>query len=235
MSRNVCRRAVWLAPWIIVTFLFGTLPSVAGGKVGLYGIRMAPYGIDAEQFSSPGWGGGVHAVVPFPQLANIIAGTAGLEVINLLNHTESFIDNLTQLRLEQQTDQYYFRFYLGAQVGGHGSELFRPHAGVNIAFVYYQISTDVVIPDDYNREKEIRQKLRNEGHAAFGYDLSVGIDLNFSNTVALDGGVRYLKSFSVPEQLGEGSVRIHPQYVQVFLGLGVSLDLLHHAGEASGD
>jgi hypothetical protein len=209
--------------------------ATAGGKAGIYGIRMVPYGIDAEQYSSPGWGVGVHAVVPVPEVANIIAGTAGFEWINLLDHTEAFIDDRTQLRMEQQTDQNYYRFYLGVQVGGHGNAFLRPHAGINIAILYYEIGTDIVIPDDYDREQEIRQKLRGEGNLAFGYDLSMGLDLNFSNTIALDGGVKYLKSFSVPQQLGEGSVRIHPQYAQIYLGIGVSLDMLHKGDDGNED
>ncbi len=204
---------------------------MAGGKVGIYGIRMVPYGIDAEQYSSPGWGLGIHAVVPVPKLANVFAGTIGFELINLLNHTDSFIDDRTGLRIEQQTDQNYLRFYLGGQVGGHGNGFLRPHAGANIALVLYTIRTDVVVPDDYNREQEIRQTLKDEGHLNIGYDLSMGLDLNFSNTIALDGGVRYVKSFSVPEQLGEGSVRIHPSYVQIYFGVGISLEMLHLQGD----
>jgi hypothetical protein len=215
--------------------LFGVIavcPNAnAGGKFGIYGIRMVPYGLDAEQYSSAGWGLGLHAVVPFPEIGNIVAGTAGIEAVNLLQHTETFIDDRTQLRVEQQTDQNYFRIYLGAQIGGHGNALFRPHAGVNIALLYYQIGTDVVVPDDYNREQEIRQKLRDEGNVSFGYDVNLGLDLNFSNTIALDGGVKYLKSFSVPQQLGEGSVKIYPQYVQIYLGIGLSFDMLDKRGE----
>lgn len=226
MSRKV--NTIFIS-WILLApflWLAGGSTACAGGKVGIYGIRMAPYGIDAEQYSSPGWGLGVHAVLPVPQVANIIAGTCGFEWINLLSHTDTFIDDVTQLRIEQQTHQNYYRIFLGAQVGGHGNAFFRPHAGVNIALVYYEIGTDVVVPDDYNREQEIRQNLREEGKIAFGSDLSMGLDLNFSNKLALDGGVRYLRSFAVPQQLGAGSVIIHPRYVQIYLGVGVSLDML---------
>jgi hypothetical protein len=66
----------------------------------------------------------------------------------------------------------------------------------------------------------------NEGYVVAGYDITLGIDLNFSNTVALDGGVRYLQSFSVPQQLGQGSEKIHPQYFQVYLGIGASFDMI---------
>jgi hypothetical protein len=155
-----------------------------------------------------------------------VAGVGGLEYVNLLSATTQFRDRVTGLRVEQQTEQGYFRLFLGGQVGGHGNGFLRPHAGINLAFVYYSISTDVVIPDDRNRENEIRQSLRSEGNVIFGYDITFGLDLNFSNTIALDGGVKYLKSFSVPQQLGEGSVRVHPYYLQIYFGIGVSFDMI---------
>lgn len=204
----------------------GSTEGIAGGKVGLYGIYMIPYGLNAKEYSRPGWGGGVHAVLPVPQLSDVFAGVAGLEAINLLSQTTNYQDRVTLLRVEQQTSQSYYRLYLGGQVGGHGNGFLRPHAGANIAVIYYRISTDVVIPNDYNRENEIRQSLRDEGKFSFGYDFTFGLDLNFNNAIALDMGVKYLKSFSVPEQLGEGSVRIHPQYFQIYFGIGASFDML---------
>lgn len=198
----------------------------AGGKIGLYGIRMVPYGIDAKKYSEPGWGGGVHAIIPLPSASNIIAGTVGMEVVNLLSESETFTDQLTGLRVEQHTDQTYARFFVGAQVGGHGNGFFRPHVGLDFALVYYEYRIDLTIPDDYDRQKDIQQNVDQRGKFAFGYDLAIGLDLNFSNTIALDGGVRYLKSVSVPQQLGEGTVRIHPQYFQIYLGVGASFQMI---------
>ncbi|HEX9655932.1 MAG TPA: hypothetical protein VGB89_03320 [Bacteroidota bacterium] len=200
--------------------------SSAGGKLGIYGIYMAPRGPDARSYSDPGYGLGFHVVAPVSFFADIVAGVGGLEYVNLLSATTQFRDRVTGLRVEQQTEQGYFRLFLGGQVGGHGNGFLRPHAGINLAFVYYSISTDVVIPDDRNRENEIRQSLRSEGNVIFGYDITFGLDLNFSNTIALDGGVKYLKSFSVPQQLGEGSVRVHPYYLQIYFGIGVSFDMI---------
>ena len=53
--------------------------SFGGGKAGLYGIYMVPDGKDAENYSRPGFGLGIHIVMPVPKLANIFAGTAGSE------------------------------------------------------------------------------------------------------------------------------------------------------------
>ena len=197
--------------------------AVAGGKAGIYGIYMIPSGEDAKNFSRPGLGLGLHIVVPVSQLANILAGTAGFEYINLLEKRVELRDGTTGLLVDQITSQDYVRLFIGAQVGGHGNGFFRPHAGMNLALIVYSISTDRVVPSSQGGD-EITQNLSNETHVVAGYDITLGIDLNFSNKFALDGGVRYLKSFSVPQQLGQGSEKIHPQYFQVYLGIGLSLN-----------
>jgi hypothetical protein len=211
----------------MVVILLFTVASVsfAGGKVGLYGIRMVPYGDDAEDYSQTSWGMGLHVVAPVPQLWNFLAGVGGIEYVNMLSDSTDFPDRITGLMVEQRTKQHYLRFFIGSQVGGHGNGFIRPHAGVNLALIYYGISTHVAVPDDFDREKEIRQSLRDEGHMVFGYDITLGVDLNFSNTIALDGGVRYLKSFSLPQQLGDDSVTIHPQYFQIYIGVGASFNV----------
>ena len=106
--------------------------------------------------------------------------------------------------------------------------LIRPHVGSNIALVIYGISTDVVVPDDVNRENEIRQNLRSRTETGFGWDISLGTDFNIHNRVALEGGVRFLKSFGVPQQLGAGSMRVEPAYFQIYLGLGVGFRSTNH-------
>jgi opacity protein-like surface antigen len=214
----------------LVVLFFAFSDATAGGKVGIYGLHMQPDGKDAENYSRPGWGGGLHVVVPVPQLRNGIAGVAGIDIANLLNETTVFIDNLTGLRVEQQTSQDYVRLYIGPQAGGHGNGFIRPHAGINLALIYYGIKTDVVVPDDSDRENEIRQNLKKEDRVVFGYDITLGVDLNFSNTIALDGGVRYLKTFSLPQQLGENSVKIHPQYFQIYVGIGMSFRMISRSG-----
>ena len=209
---------------VVLSIVFSD--AIAGGKVGIYGIRMVPSGKDAGDYSRPGWGGGLHVIVPVPRLRNGLAGVAGLDIVNLLSETIVFSDNFTGLIVEQQTSQDYIRLYIGSQVGGHGNGFIRPHAGINLALVNYRISTDVVVPDDYDRENEIRQNLREKARWAFGYDITLGVDLNFSNKMALDGGIRYLRTFSLPQQLGENSVTIHPRYFQVYIGIGISFRMI---------
>ena len=222
---------VWRPTLFLVAMLaFAAPASAIDGKLCLNLIRMEPSGQDAKQFSDPGWGGGLHLVLPMPQLSNMLAGVVGIEYVNLLGETTTTYDSQTLLRVEQQTDQYYGRFYLGPEFGPHGNGTFRPHVGADIALVLYGISTDIVVPDDYNREQEIRQSLRDEHRAAFGYDVNVGLDINPWNRVSIDVGARFLKSFNVPQQLGAGSVAISPGYLQGYLGVGVSLGWLDRRG-----
>ena len=224
MQRNVLGKFNLYFILILIIFISISLSDViAGGKAGVYGIHMVPKGEDAENFSRPGLGFGLHIVVPVPKLANILAGTAGLEFINLLDNTIDLRDRTSGRWDEQKTSQNYFRLFIGAQVGGHGNAFFRPHAGMNVALVVYSISTDLIVSDSWD-EDEIVQNVSNESHVVAGYDITLGIDLNFSNKFAIDGGVRYLKSFAVPQQLGEGSEKIHPQYFQVYLGIGLAFD-----------
>ncbi len=226
MGRRYYKNVTLSVPWIVLALLFGSPEAFAGGKVSFYGIYMAPYGSDANTYSRPGLGGGFELVLPIEQTRNLFAGTAGIELVNMLSQRESFQDYATGLLVNQETDQNYFRLYLGLRVGGHGNGFLRPHVGVNVALVYYNIGTDLVVPDDYNPDNEVRQHLSDEGKAVLGYDVMMGLDLNFSNAVALDGGVKYLKSFSVPQQLGQGSVRVDPQYFQIYLEIGFSLDYI---------
>jgi len=214
-----------IAALLALTSVLCAFPAQAAGHLGLYGVQMTPYGRDAGRYSKAGFGGGIQAVAPLPRPANLLAGVAGLEVVNLLSETTAFTE-LSGLRVEQQTNQHYGRFYLGARLGLHGHEFFRPYAGANLSLSFYGISTDVVVPNDSDREKEIRQSLRSENHMAFGYDGTLGVDLDIATRFNLDGGVRYVKTFNVPQQLGEGSVPIDPEYFQVFLGFGVSFDVM---------
>jgi len=220
--RGVC----WFLPLAFLLATAVALPGTARAQVNLsfHGIHMDPSGQDAKDFSRAAYGGGLHASFPVPQLGNLLAGGVGIELVNMLSETHEFRDAQTGLRVEQQTNQEYFRLYLGPEIGPHGDGFFRPHVGVHAALVNCGISTDVVVPDDNNRENEIRQNLRSENRTAFGYDLSAGADLNFGKWF-VEGGTRFAKSFNVPQQLGGGAVSIHPSYLQIYVGLGVNL---HH-------
>jgi hypothetical protein len=200
--------------------------AIASGKVGIYAIKMVPYGVDAETYTDASWGGGIHIVFPLSVVSDIVALTGGVEFVNFLNKKIDLRDRNTGLRVEQTTSQTYARLFAGAQVGGHGNGFLRPHAGVNLALIYHDFSVDDVVPNDADKEHPLSQNLEHTVRVVFGYDFTFGLDLNFSNRIALDGGVKYVKSFSVPQQLGSAAVKIYPQYFQIYLGVGVSFDLL---------
>ena len=206
---------------------FAAVPALAAGKIELYGIRMDPTDVDARQYSRPGYGLGLEVVAPPPVLAQLFAGVAGIEWVNLMSQTKKFQDPLTGLRVEQQTSQDYFRFFVGGQVGAHSGGFLRPYAGVNVAAVVYGISTDVVVPNDLNRQNEIRQTLSDENKASFGWDANAGLDLNFRDRWNIDAGVRLLHSYGVPQQLGGNAVTIAPSYVEYRLGVGMGFRSMH--------
>lgn len=194
-------------------------PAIAGGKLGIYGIYMEPRSGDSEKFSDPGWGFGMHAVAPLKQVHNLLAGVAGFEVVNLMSETHGFWDPYLGVPVDQTTSQNFYRLYVGPSIGPHGPGFFRPHAGTNVALVVYDISTHAEIDDP---DQPYSKDLSSRTEAAFGWDLNGGVDLNIANRFPVDIGVRYLKSFNVPQQLGTGAVTVYPQYFQFYIGVGMS-------------
>jgi hypothetical protein len=213
--------------WIhLVVLLLVVVFSQSGiaawrGKVVIQGIYMKPDGIQANDFAKSGWGLGGNVLYALPELYKIPAGVVGIEYINLQGNTIKDHANVggVWIPFEQSTNQWYARLYFGPQIGGHGNGFLRPYAGVNLALILYGISTDVTIKDQYDPDKEIRENKYSDTRAVFGYDLTLGLDLNF-NTWSIDGGVKYLKTFTLPEQLGESLVVVYPQYFQIFIGVG---------------
>jgi hypothetical protein len=192
---------------------------------------MVPHGTDAESYSRESWGAGLHAVFPVEQISNLVAGTGGFDFINLVSETITYQDPATGTSYEQQGDPNYYRFYLGVQFGGHGNGFLRPHAGFNFSLADYRYPDDIVIYHNQGNGFQSYVTVTVPDHIVFGYDLSLGLDLNFSNTIALDGGVKYLTNFGVAQPRGQGSVTIYPRYFEIVLGIGYSLDFLNSEGD----
>jgi hypothetical protein len=211
------------SPLVLLFAVSIVVPGAAqgGAKLSFYGVHMDPSGQDAQRFSHASFGAGVHASASVPQLGNALGVVLGVEVINMLSEIHAFSDPQTGLRVEQQTSQDYIRVFLGPEIGPHGDGFFRPHVGAHIAVINYSISTDVVVPDDVNRENEIRQNLSSRSRTVCGYDLSADADLNFGKWF-VEGGTRFAKAFNVPQQLGDGAVTVHPGYIQIYAGLGLN-------------
>ncbi len=221
---------------LLVKFVFFTaigstsisIPGVSSakmkGKLGMYVMNMNPRGEEAAIDSKSRWGFGINGVLPSPTFLNLIAGVLGFEGTTLLNETREFYDD-TGLRIEHQTNQNYARIFIGPRIGLHGTGFIRPHAGINGALILSGINTDVVVPDDYHPEKEIRQLFRENNQVMLGYDITLGVDLNFSQNISLDGGIKYLKTFSNPKHLGRGSEKVFSDYFEIYVGLGAAFDI----------
>lgn len=214
------RRAPLLLLASLAVFAVAAAVPAQAAKVEGFFLKMDPYSDVSRQYGRPGYGGGLEVVGELPQTAKLFAAVGGLEIVNMLSSTTEFRDVTTGLRVQQQTTQNYGRLYVGGQFGSHSSGFLRPYVGANVAMVWYGISTDVVVPDSYDRENEIRQNLRDENELAFGWDANAGVDFNVRDKWSVDVGVRYLHSYGVPQQLGAGSVRIEPDYIQLKIGVG---------------
>ena len=199
-------------------------PALADGKVSIYVSRMEPTDVDARRYSRASWGGGIDAVLPWYAADNLVALTGGLEISNMLSQSTNVYDPIIRETLKQTTSQSYGRFFVGGRIGPHGPGFVRPHVGANVALVWYGISTDIDIPDPNDVDHTITKTLDSNYKAAFGYDANAGIDLNFANKVPVEVGVRYVKSFNVPQPLGQGAVSVSPSYLQTYLAVGMGFD-----------
>jgi hypothetical protein len=194
------------------------IQAFASGRIGINFIVMAPYGSSATDFSKPGLGIGLDAVIPMKSLDQFCAFVAGAEMVNLKTKSIDVEDLETGIITEQRTAQNYFRLKAGFQIGGYGDEFIRPHGGLTLALVRYSVSTD--LKNQYDEYETIEE----ESKFIFGCDMTFGLNLNFHNEWDIDLGVRYVKSFGLVQQLGTRLVTVHPEYFQIYLGAGISFD-----------
>jgi len=193
----------------------------AGSHAGLHVIRVTPVDDDAKDYADPAWGGNIDGVFVPPGMADVFAFEFGVEGARLDSKTVEFIDRITGLRVEQQTNQDYFRVYMGGRLGHQGHGFLRPYVGASLSMDIFTINTDVVIPDDTARENEIRQNLKSKTEVALGYHFDAGLELNFNDVWYIDVGAKYIESFNVPAQLGADAKTIYPTWVEGYLGAGV--------------
>jgi opacity protein-like surface antigen len=215
--------APFRAPLILVVLaLAATRVQAMDGKLGVHIVRMDPNGTDATRYTEPGWGFGVQLTATTRSRtakvldSGVLAGVLGIEYVNLQPQEKLVFDPGGGTVSVEQNDQYLGRFYLGPEIGAHGHGLLRPHAGANLALVFYGISYGNGMGDH---------------KATYGYDVSGGLDFNPWNTVSFDLGARYVKMFGIPVQLGfvggpRGAVPIAPAYMQAYLAVDFSLPWL---------
>jgi opacity protein-like surface antigen len=188
------------------------------GKLALHIVRMDPNGTDATRYTEPGWGFGVQLTATTRSRtakvldSGVLAGILGIEYVNLRPQDVLVYEPGGSTVAVERNDQYLARLYLGPEIGAHGHGLLRPHAGANLALVFYGISYGNGMGDH---------------KATYGYDVSGGLDFNPWNTVSFDLGARYVKMFGIPAQLSFGTAEpIAPAYVQAYLAVGFSLPWL---------
>jgi hypothetical protein len=206
-----------LALCVLAVPAFAAIP-----RATLYVTRIDPADRAARDFARPGYGGGVDISWPISGSMGMVSAIGGIEVTSLLSKVKTFQDQLTGLRVEQHTDQVYGRLFVGGELGPHGNGFLEPYANASLALVFYSINTDVVIPDDSDRQNDINQHLSEQNEAAFGWSAGTGANLNFGRW-GIDGGVRFLKQYGVPQQLGDGAVTIQPAYLQYRLGVSIAI------------
>lgn len=221
------RLILLLTPLLLVMTVSLASANWDNSRIGAHAIYLEPNGDDAEDYSGSAWGGNIEVILVPEQVWDAAAFSIGGEMARLDAQTLVFIDRVTLLRTEQQTNQDYFRVFVGGRVGHQGHGFLRPYGGVNLALNIFRIDTDVVIPDDSIRENEIRQDLESQTETAFGFDAVAGIELNFNDNWYIDVGGKFIKTFNVPQQLGEDAVEIHPQYLEIYIGAGVTFGYLN--------
>ncbi len=194
-----------------------SLTDTFSARGGAYGIWLEPRGKDAELYSKGSLGFGLNFIAAPRKFGKFFAANAGFEYVEMKRQDIRIKDKDTGFTWEQQTRQIYRRFYLGGFVGHQGHGFLRPHAGANIALLYYSIYTDAVVEDLF--EEDQKENVSHEGRFGFGYDVTLGLEFNFKNSVFTDLGVRYLQSLSIPQQLGADSEFVHPQYLQFYFGV----------------
>ena len=215
-------RAAALLLLAVIVFATAIPATAATPRVTVYGLRLDPADAAARDFARPGYGGGIDLSWPLGGTQGMLAVIGGGELSSLLAKVKTFQDQVTGFRIEQHTDQTYGRLFLGGELGPHGNGFLEPYANLALGLVVYDITSSVVIPDDINRENSINQRLGGQTEAAFGWSAGTGLNLNFGHW-GLDGGVRFLKQYGVPQQLGDGAVTIQPSYLQYRLGVSIAI------------
>jgi len=212
----------------------------AASKTTTYWALMFPEDDTSGDFVRPGWGGGVRHASTLPLTGSMLSVVLGSEGINLQDTSYYYYDADTYTWETQHTDLNYYRLYIGGQIGGQGGFFLRPYVGMSLSLVVYHVSSAIEFQrddsyydyydddyyDDYDDYDDYDQTyylpIGGDIEYGFAYDLSVGLDLNLGNVASFEGGIRRLKSFDEPRQLGYDAITVHPAYRQYYVGVGLS-------------
>jgi len=204
---------------VTVFFTLSLATTVAADITRMYTLDyMEPENSDARDFSKGNFGGSFEYEFHFVGIPDPISWAAGFDYIDMLSEETTYYEE-SGLRIVQETDQEYYRFWFGPRIRSHANAFFRPYIGLHGALIYNMIETDVVVPDDYDPDNEIRQILSSDGELLFGYDVSTGLEIKVAKDWSIDLGMKRLKTFGEPRQLSYGAVTVHPSYNLYFIGV----------------
>ena len=200
----------------------GESPSTPPGehtatpRVSLYAMRIDPGAPVRQGAFNSGYGGGTDVSWPIPRSQGLLALVGGGEVSSLYSGVRSVVDTASGERAEHHMDQLYGRLFVGGELGPHGDGTLEPYANLALSMIMYGYFDDVQITaGDASRELLVSQH-----ELGVGWSAGAGVNLNFDR-FGVTGGVRYLREFGAPRQLGNGAVVIQPAYMQYRVGLTV--------------
>jgi len=183
-------------------------------RIALYAMRIDPGAPLRQGAWNSGYGGGADVSWPIPRTQGLFAAFGGAEVSSLYSGVRTEADTASGQVAEHHMDQLYGRFFAGAELGPHGDGTLEPYANLAFAMIAYGYFDDVKITaGDASQEL-----LVSDHEVAAGWSAGAGMNLNFAH-FGLTGGVRYLRQFGTPRQLGNGTVVIQPAYMQYRIGI----------------
>jgi len=204
---------------VTIFFVLSLATTVAADITKKYTLDyMEPGNSDARDFSKGNFGGSFEYEFHFVGIPDPISWAAGFDYIDMLSEETTYYEE-SGLRVVQETDQEYYRFWFGPRLKSHANAFFRPYIGIHGALIYNMIETDVVIPDDYDPDNEIRQILSSASELLFGYDITAGLEMRVSKDWSLDLGMKKLETFGEPQQLSDRAVTVQPSYYLFYVGV----------------
>jgi hypothetical protein len=185
-------------------------------RVAVYAMRIDPGAPLKRGAWNSGYGGGADVSWPIPRTQGLLAVFGGAEVSSFYSGVRTVADTASGEVAEHRMDQLYGRFFFGGELGPHGVGTLEPYANLALSTVVYGYFDDVVL----TAGGASRELLVSQHETGVGWAAGAGVNLNFRR-FGLTGGVRYLRQFGTPRQLGNDAVVIEPEYMQYRFGITV--------------
>ena len=184
--------------------------------VAVYAMRLDPGAPLKKGSWNSGYGGGFDVSWPVTRTQGLLALVGGAEASSFYSGVRTEVDTASGERAEHHMDQLYGRVFFGGELGPHASGTLEPYANLALSTIAYGYFDDVQITaGDASRELLVSQH-----ELAVGWSAGAGVNLNFRR-FGMTGGVRYLRQFGTPRQLGNGAVKVEPRYMQYRVGVTV--------------